>query len=240
MNILLTSVTADQVRAEVRVLGGHRLTAFSESFNKPADYFDWQHTCYTDQDLDIGTHFTCYPLQAVQLISRSNRSTLISEWGPKVRFYHWHDQPQYVLAYAEYLHLQPESGHRVHQYQIPLPALLFQEWFKDIDNSDREYTAIIFVGGEQSSLALFQGANLVNHASIQFRSAEDILYHYLFSLDQFSAQPDACTLHLIGPRAGDNALVDLFDEQTQLNRDFFASPEDAERFDLKLLWKCAS
>ncbi len=240
MNILLTSVTTDQVRAEVRVPGGHRLTDFTEHLDKPSDFYEWRHTIYADKNLDIGSHFICFPLQAVQLISRSDRLHIISEWGERVRFYHWHNHPRYLLAYVDYLHLQPTSQHVVSEYQVPLLPLIYQEWFESNHKSDRGNDAILFIGGEQMSLALFQGSTLLNQSTIQFRSAEDILYYYLFSLDQFSIKPETCTSYILGPQATENTILDLFEEQTPLSRDFLDSPEDAERLDLKLLWKCAS
>jgi len=239
VNILLTSVTTDQVRAEVRVPGGHRLTAFSEHLDKPSDFFEWCHKWYADKDLDIRSHFTCFPLQSVQLISQTDRAHYISKWGKYVRFYQWHNQPDYLLAYVDYLHHQKNADHKVNQYQIPLLPLLYQEWLGHTHNT-LEHEAILYIGGEQMSLALFQGSNLLNQATIQFRSAEDILYYYLFSLDQFSIKPESCASYLLGPRAAENEIVDLFEEQTQLNQDFLGSPGDADRLDLKLLWKCAS
>ena len=233
-------MSTDQVQAEVRVKKGHRLTAFQQSIDNAAGYIDWLQTLYGDSELDISEHFSCFPLQSIQTISRNEREEKQKEWGEHMRFYQLHGYPDQLLAYVNPLRDAHDLNNKVSLYQIPFGALLFQEWSTSQQALQQSQAAFLFVGNQQASLFLFQDRCFLNQATIQFRTPEDILYHFLFSLDQFSIEPSDCSLTLMGPQANSQVLIDLFQKQIRLDQEFMLDVEDDTAFELKLLWKCAS
>ncbi|GEM_PF-1034776 len=240
MNILLTSVTTDQIQAEVRVPGGHRLISTNVKLNNQDDYANWCSELYADSKLDIGTHFTCFPLKRAQIISRSDRKKFVEKWGSQLRFFHLPNQNNEVLAYAKYTSANNSDASEVTIFEVPFLSIFGQEWFGPMAPPRSESTALLYIGTQHSALSLFHANKLMNHAVIPFRTAEDLLYHFLFSLKQFSVSTDSCEVHLVGPRSDDETIVELFSEQIALKQELFETSDDSFQFDLKLLWKCAS
>jgi hypothetical protein len=240
VNILLTSVTADQVHAEVRVPNGHRLTAASKDISRVEEYKQWCLGLYADEKLNIHSHYSCYPLQAIKLTARSKRRQLNQSFGPNLRFYHYHNHPGQVLAYPLLHPNFTDQNTHITAYQLPLASMFMQEWFGTKDSQNQIHTALLYVANQQATLCLFENNHFLNQATIAFRTAEDILYHYLFSLDQFGIPVPSCAALLVGPKADDSKLLELFENQTAFENDIFTSADDRKYFDLKLLWKCAS
>ncbi len=236
MSILLTSVTGENVRSEVRAAEGHRITSFADSFQNQAPLHEWLSSILSDQKLEIDTHYICFPLQHVDYISRSDRSKWRSELGHDIRFYRWPYQPNHVIAYAAQSQLLDYPKKTT--YQIPFLPIIYRELREGNHIQRKAHTAIFYIAHSQAALAICDQNRLLNQALIQFRSAADLLYFYLFSLKEFGIDQDQCILHLMGPKSCDESLLSLFDEQTNRSKKVFSSVTDAENIDLKLLRKC--
>lgn len=236
MSTLLTSVTGYNVRAEVRAGEGHRINAYTESFDNQASLVNWFKKMLSDEKLSIETQYICFPLQPFEFISRSDRSEWKHEMGDHIRFFRWPYQRNHVVAYAaqnQFL-ISPE----IPCYQIPFYPQIYRELLEGNHFSGDGYTAIFFIGHAQAGLAICDHSSLINHSIISFQTAADLLYFYLFSLKEFGIHTDRCILHLVGPKSHDESLRTLFDEQTNRSENVFDSDTDAINIDLKLLQKC--
>lgn len=239
MNQLFTSVTGHSLHAEVRAPEGHLLQSLGEQVTRTEDVISLLIDWVSSPKWDIGSVYITHPHHPIQRTTMDRRGEISKKYGSSVRFFRLAFDSHALLAYpvsAETLGLTPLAGN---VFQIPTIALLYQELKSSSWMDKVSQFTWLWIGREYFSLSLFQDGKLLNHAIFNFRTAEDILYFLLFSVQEFGLDIKKCPVILAGESCREASIQRTLSGQCHLDHTFFQSPDDALHFDLKLLRKCA-